>query len=84
MFLTSTVDWSGARARARARAGGVLPRSPFPRKLGTALLRLGRISQLFKVLIEHLFSAGPVMSFLLFGDILRVGRKLASLPLFLC
>lgn len=44
--------------RARARGGGL----PDPPKLATALLGLGRISQLFEVHIEHLFRVGPVMS----------------------
>lgn len=66
MFLTSTVDRVEARACMRAqgvvvvvgRAGGGGRFSASP-KLQTAQLRLGKISQLLIVRIEHLFRAGP-------------------------
>lgn len=47
-------------ARARRRKGRGVWLSPS--QLATALLGLGRISQLFKVHFEHLFRAGPVMA----------------------
>lgn len=67
------------RACARAGGGVALP----PPKLATALLGLERISQLFKVHIEHLFRAGPVMSLSVIWSPLVVGKKLAFLLRFL-
>lgn len=77
MFLTSTVDGSGARACVRARPRRGLPGSP---RLATALLGLGRVSQLFKVHIERASVESWASNVFgqLFGDLIA-DKKLAFL-----